>query len=614
MCGIVAYIGNKNATNHLLNGLKRLEYRGYDSAGICTLGKQNLHLCKEAGNVSKLVKAVQDQFDETLQEACQIGIAHTRWATHGKPTKINAHPHLDQSGQIALVHNGIIENFQSLKKHLEKKGYSFQSETDSEVLANLISEHFQGDLVQAVCDALSQVTGTFGLAVISNHEPNSIIVAKRGSPIVLGVSKNETLIASDASAIAAHTQRVIYLNDNDIAVITNDNIDIRDLNQVPVSREIAELDWSQETCEKGEFEHFMLKEIHDQPASLKNSIRGRLDFEKGSAVLGGLQSINPQKLAKIQRVIILGCGTSLHAGMLSQYAFEDLAGIPTHCYQSSDFRYRNPIIYPTDLIIAISQSGETADTLAAIREAKEHNALILSLCNVVGSTIARETGLGVYLHAGPEISVASTKAFSSQAIVLLMLSLKLARNRRFSQARGQKLCQTIAQIPHAISQVLSQDAQIAETAKKLSHFDNVFYIGRNHLHPIALEGALKLKEISYIHAEGCQASELKHGSIALLDEKFPVIALLNDLNTNEKMLGTVEECLARKAPIVGIIQTGDEQAKTVCTHTIEIPACDTFTAPLVANVVLQLLAYHIAKIRGCEIDQPRNLAKSVTVE
>ena len=615
MCGIVGYVGKGNAPRYLINGLKRLEYRGYDSAGIAVLDPDSsqLHICKAVGKVVNVGNKVNEQWDEETRSNIHIGIAHTRWATHGSPTEPNAHPHRDQSGKIALVHNGIIENYRALKAKLEEQGSQFHSQTDSEVLAHLVGFHYNGDLFQAVTDALKQVEGTFGVSVISEDHPGTIITARRGSPIVLGVGEDESIVASDASAIVSHTSQVIYLDDNDIATVTADSIEIRDLNNVPVSREVAELTWTEEAAEKGGFDHFMAKEINEQPLAINNTVRGRLDLDLGSSVLGGLGR-DPRELADIQRVVIVGCGTSMHAGMVGEYAFEDLASIPAEVEQAAEFRYRNPIIGRNDLVIAISQSGETADTLAAIREAKQKGALVMGICNVVGSTIARETGRGVYLHAGPEISVASTKAFTCQVSVLLMLALKLGRTRRLSRNEGLNLCKEIETASTTVEKVLEQDSNIAEIAKCYHENEHMFFIGRGHLFPVALEGALKLKEISYIHAEGYHAAELKHGPIALLEEGTPVVALLNDVPGRDKMIGNVEECKARGAKIIGVITEGDEEAKQACDHYIEIPASHSLVTSITATVALQIFSYHIAKLRGCEIDQPRNLAKSVTVE
>lgn len=613
MCGIVGYIGKANAASVLIGGLKRLEYRGYDSAGIALLDGDRVTVSKASGKVANLSERAHSNWSPELFKKVTIGIAHTRWATHGPPTEVNAHPHLDGSGGIALVHNGIIENYRSLRARLEAKGDVFLSETDTEVLAHLIGDCDKGDLFQAVCDALHQVVGTFGIAVISSREPDRIITARRGSPIVIGVGDGETIIASDASAIVAHTQRVIYLDDNDIAIVTADAVDIRDLDNVAVTREIAELEQDAAATEKGGFEHFMLKEIHEQPDSLANAIRGRLDLQLGSSVLAGMGS-SQRELADLSRVVMVGCGTSLHAGMVGEYAFEDLADIHAGVQQAAEFRYRNPILGNRDFVIAISQSGETADTLAAVKEAKQKGAFVMSLVNVVGSTIARETGRGVYLHAGPEISVASTKAFTCQVSVLLMMALKLGRGRRYSRDEGLKLAREIQSIPSLVQQVIDKGEMIAEIATRYLDNEHAFFIGRGPMYPVALEGALKLKEISYIHAEGYHAAELKHGPIALLQEGTPVIAVACEGPAKDKTLGNVEECRARGARILGIVTEGDHEAEDVMDDFISVPRAHPLVATIPAVVALQIFSYHVARLRGCEIDQPRNLAKSVTVE
>lgn len=613
MCGIVGYIGKAEAPKVLINGLRRLEYRGYDSAGLAVMDGDRIAVAKAPGKVAALKDRARADWSAERFVRASTGIAHTRWATHGPPTEVNAHPHLDQSGDIALVHNGIIENYRSLRARLEGKGHHFLSETDTEVLSHLIGDCDKGDLFQAVCDALHQVEGTFGIAVLSAREPGRIITARRGSPIVIGVGDGETIIASDASAIVAHTQRVIYLDDNDIAIVTADSVDIRDLNNVPVTREIAELGMDASAAEKGGYEHFMLKEIHEQPDSLGNAIRGRLDLNLGTSVLAGMGT-SARDLADLNRVVIVGCGTSLHAGLVGEYAFEDLADINAEVQQAAEFRYRNPIVGSRDLVVAISQSGETADTLAAVREANQKGAFVMSLCNVVGSTIARETGRGVYLHAGPEISVASTKAFTCQVAVLLMMALKIGRGRRYSRDEGIRLAREIEMIPALVQKVVAQDAQIAKIAESYANEEHAFFIGRGPMYPVALEGALKLKEISYIHAEGYHAAELKHGPIALLVDGTPVVALACDIPGKDKVLGNIEECRARGARILGIVTEGDDESAECMDDFIAIPRCHPLVATIPAVVALQLFSYHVARLRGCEIDQPRNLAKSVTVE
>jgi glucosamine--fructose-6-phosphate aminotransferase (isomerizing) len=613
MCGIVGYTGCNSGIQVLIDGLKRLEYRGYDSAGIALAGKKGLSVVKSIGKVKFLEEACRREWSDFAMLPCYAGIAHTRWATHGAPSETNAHPHLDSAGNFAVVHNGIIDNYQSLKRRLIADGAVFKSDTDSEVIAHLIAECYHGDFIQAVASAVKQLDGTYGIAVISSFHPDTIITARKGSPIVIGVGEHENIVASDISAIVAYTKHVIYLMDGDIAVLTPDRIDLRNIDNVPVDREIAKVTWDAEAAQKGNFAHFMLKEIFEQPDSVSNAIRGRLNREMQSAVFSGL-NLSPRELAQIDRVVFAACGTSMHAGMLGEYFFEDIAGIPAEVEQAAEFRYRNPILTPNTMVVPISQSGETADTLAAVREATAKGAIVTAVCNVVGSTIARESGRGIYLHAGPEISVASTKAFTCQTTVLLMMALLFARNRRLDRMEGAKLLEEIATLPDLIRQVLDQADHIKTIAKRYAAAEDFFYIGRGCLYPAALEGALKLKEISYVHAEGYQAAELKHGPIALLDEKVPVVALANDIPGKDKMLGNIQECRARKSPVIAVTTFGDRAAEGIVDDIIQIPACSRFAAPIPTVVALQLLAYYIACERGCEVDQPRNLAKSVTVE
>ncbi len=613
MCGIVGFVGNRGATDILLGGLKRLEYRGYDSAGLVMVEDRALHILKGTGKVRDLEQTVYAKWDAEFRGRARVGIAHTRWATHGSPTAENAHPHLDQTGHIAMVHNGIIENYVALRAQLKAKGHTFHSQTDSEVLIHLIGELYKGNLAEAVCAALKHVEGTYGIAVVSVNEPDEIVVARKGSPLVIGLGENETIVASDVSAIIAHTRQVIFLDDDDVAVLTAQGADIRNIHNVPVSREVAKVDWDVGAAEKGGFEHFMLKEIFEQPDALENTLRGRLDETMGTAILSGL-SLSPRELAGIRRLVIVGCGTSLNAGMVGKYYFEELADLPTEVEQAAEYRYRNPIIQPDDMVVAISQSGETADTLAAVREAKQRGALVVGICNVVGSTIAREAGRGVYLHAGPEIGVASTKAFTCQLAVLLMMALKIGRCRRLSRQRGSEICAEIRKIPGLVRSVLQRNDEIIAVAAQYAKAKDFFFLGRGCMYPVALEGALKLKEISYIHAEGYHAAELKHGPIALLDDQVPVMALINDLVGREKMVSNVQECRARHAPVVGVITEGDDSIAQHVNGVIHVPKCSHLTAPIPTVVALQLFAYHVARIRGCPIDQPRNLAKSVTVE
>jgi len=611
MCGIVGYTGNRQVTEVLLQGIRRLEYRGYDSAGIALLEDGNFRVIKSVGKVAGLVEKVGQNGHGS--PGIKTGIAHTRWATHGAPTEANAHPHLDSQNNFAVVHNGIIENYSVLRDRLIKKGHKFLSETDSEVIPHLIQEFYQNDFASAVIQALQQIEGTYGIVVSSKNHPGQLIAARKGSPIVIGVGENEMIVASDIMAIVSYTAKVIYLNDGDVALINPNNVEIRNIHNVPVSRGTSTIDWDIRLVEKGGFEHFMLKEIHEQPESITNAVRGRLDHANGTAILSGL-NMQPQDLVAIDRIIIAACGTSLHAGMIGKYYFEELAGILTEVEQAAEFRYRNPIVGVNTLALAISQSGETADTLAAIKEAKMKGAQVAAICNVVGSTIARETERGVYIHAGPEISVASTKAFTSQVAVLLMMALKLARSRRFTQQEGIILSNEIEMIPELIQKVIDRSKEIEKIAKKWSGAKDFFFIGRGYLYPAALEGALKLKEISYIHAEGYHAAELKHGPIALLDPSVPVVALANDVLGKDKTISNIQECKARKSPVIVTATEGDEGMKQLTDDVLWIPRTSKYLAPLPTVVALQLLAYYIAKERGCPIDHPRNLAKSVTVE
>jgi len=612
MCGIVGYVGRSAAAPVLLGGLRRLEYRGYDSAGLSVQEGKGVLTLRAVGKVARLADKVRAEWTDDRQSACTVGIAHTRWATHGAPTEANAHPHADASGRIRLVHNGIIENYRVIRAKLEAKGHVFASETDTEAVSRLVGEYYKGDLRKAVISALRQVEGAYGIAVISADEPGRIVVARKGSPLVIGVGEGECLVASDPSALISHTRRVIYLDDGDVALVTADSVDITDLDHAPIDRDVAELEFEAGAVEKGGFEHFMLKEIHEQPESVRNALRGRLDLLNGTAVLSGMGA-SARELLDLHRIVMVGCGTSLHAGMVGDFAFEDLAALQAEVQPAAEFRYRNPLVDGRDLIVAISQSGETADTLAAVREAKDKGAMVMGLVNVVGSTIAREAGRGVYLHAGPEISVASTKAFTGQVAVLLLMALKLGRGRRLSRERGLALAAEIARLPELIEAVLRQDAAIAKVASSMAGHEHAFFLGRGPMHPVALEGALKLKEISYIHAEGYHAAELKHGPIALLTPGMPVVVLANRSHVVGKTLGNAEECKARGARIIAVVTEGGPEA-AIADDVIRIPDCDPLIATIPAAVALQLLSYHVARLRGCPIDQPRNLAKSVTVE
>ena len=615
MCGIVGFTSRTaSAVGPLVNGLRRLEYRGYDSAGVALEGADGLRVYKQTGKVAELDKLLKGALKtEEEQAKYTIGIAHTRWATHGLPTRANAHPHVADDGNLALVHNGIIENYAALRTGLEKRGCTFLSQTDTEVLAHLVATFDRGDFLSAVSQALKQVEGTYGIATISAKHPGEMIVARKGSPLVIGLGEDETVVASDVSAIVAYTRQVVYLKDGDIARVTPEGVQIYSLDNAPVSREVQEVDWDLGAIEKGGFDHFMLKEIFEQPDALRNTIRGRLDKQGATAVLAGL-NLSPRDLAAIRRLVIIGCGTSLHAGMVGKYLFESLADLPTSPEQAAEFRSSNPSVGPDDWAIALSQSGETADTLAAVRESIRKGALVSGLCNVVGSTIAREAGRGVYLHAGPEISVASTKAFTAQVTALLMMALKMGRTRRLSHEEGARLVNEIERIPELVAEVVKQNDAIAEIAEKYAQAKDMFFIGRGSLYPTALEGALKIKEVAYVHAEGYQAAELKHGPIALLSEQTPVVALLADVPGKEKTVGNVQECRARQAPVLGIVTEGDTDAAAHVNDAIFIPRTSPEIAPIVTVVALQLFAYHVARLRGCEIDQPRNLAKSVTVE
>ena len=612
MCGIVGYFGKRKASDILVDGLRRMEYRGYDSAGIACVFDGTIGVVKNPGKIRALRERVDASDLDSVKKAT-VGIGHTRWATHGQPNEVNAHPHQDASGHFAMVHNGIIENYKSIKNGLAQHGIECVSDTDSEVLVQLIAFCYKGNLEEAVSEALKKVKGTYGIVVMTDHEPGKLVAARCGSPIVIGVGREEILVASDASAIIPHTRDAVYLEDYDMAVITADGMQMLDLQRAPVDREIMAMEWDEGAAEKGEYEHFMLKEMFEQPIAIRNAIRGRLDFEMGTSVLSGLD-FSPRDAAMINRVLVVGCGTSMHAGMVGEYAIEEMAGVLAEVEQAAEFRYRNPIITPTDLVIAISQSGETADTLAAVREAKNKGAVVAAICNVVGSTIARETGRGVYLHAGPEIGVASTKAFTCQVSVMLMMALKIARTRRMPLNEGEVLGRWIERLPELVEQVLAQNDAIKTVAEKYAKCDNAFFIGRGYLFPVALEGALKLKEISYIHAEGYHAAELKHGPIALLEECTPVVALLNNVPGKDKTFGNAEECKARKAPVIAVVSEGDEETGEEFSDVIVVPDCPPCIAPVPTAVALQLLSYHIAAARGCEIDQPRNLAKSVTVE
>jgi glucosamine--fructose-6-phosphate aminotransferase (isomerizing) len=618
MCGIVAYVGKKNAQPILLEGLKRLEYRGYDSAGVCIGYNNSLHVRKAVGRISVLESALEDHNNHL--PAGNIGMAHTRWATHGVPNEINAHPHVDDTLKIALVHNGIIENYSILKQFLIDKGHKFQSQTDTEVLAVLVGHFYKtavangtGKLAKAVQLALHEARGTYGIAVMAADEPKTLVVARKGSPLIIGVGQNEYVVASDAAAIVEHTTQVVYLNDNEMAVINPDGFKTMTIDDVPVTPEIKEVEFRLEQMELGGYEHFMLKEIFEQPTSIENCLRGRIDLHEGRVILGGV-SRYARDLVRARRVIITGCGTAWHAGLVGEYLLEDLAKIPTEVEYASEFRYRNPIVEDGTFVIAISQSGETADTLAALREAKERGAQAFGIVNTVGSTIARETDAGIYLHVGPEIGVASTKAFSGQVVVEALLALFIARRKYMSQAVLTEFLSALQSIPGHVRNVLLQSDQIRHVAHLYKDKENWLFLGRGYNYPVALEGALKLKEISYIHAEGLPAAEMKHGPIALISPGMPVVFIATRGSQYEKILGNIQEVKARGGKIIAVASEGDEHIHTVADHVFTVPEIIEPLQPLLTVVPLQLLAYHAAVARNCNVDKPRNLAKSVTVE
>ncbi len=610
MCGIVGYTGNRPAVALVLEGLKRLEYRGYDSAGLAVVDDGRLEIVKAAGRITVLER----ELGSTLPPG-HTAIAHTRWATHGAPTTVNAHPHSDCGGTLALVHNGIIENAGALRTALTKRGHVFRSETDTEVLPHLVEElHAQGrPLVEAVAAALRQVEGTYGIAIVSTREPDTIVAARRGSPLLVAIGNGENFVASDASAVLAHTRSVVYLDDGEIAEVRPGDYRILDLAAVEKEKVVTQVDWDLATIERGGYAHFMLKEIMEQSESVRNTLRGRLLEDEGTVKLGGL-NITDEDLLKVQRIVITGCGTSWHAGLIGEYMMEELARIPTEVEYASEFRYRNPIVDERTLVVGISQSGETADTLAALREAKRRGARTLGLVNVVGSTIAREVDGGIYLHAGPEIGVASTKAFTSQIAALALLTLKMGRLRALSILQGREVVRALARLPDLVSQVLAKAPQVEQIAERLQRATNVLYLGRGYNFPVALEGALKLKEISYIHAEGYPAAEMKHGPIALIDDLMPVIFIAPKDAVHQKVVSNVEEVRARGGRVIAIVTEGDAALSKLADQRIAIPETLDLLTPVLSVLPLQLFAYYIAVRRGCNVDQPRNLAKSVTVE
>jgi glucosamine--fructose-6-phosphate aminotransferase (isomerizing) len=615
MCGIVGYIGWQEASPLLLKGLKRLEYRGYDSAGIALLNGSTLTVMKQKGSVSGLEK-------DTLvlrasMQGATAGIGHTRWATHGEPSDRNAHPHLNAAGDIAIIHNGIIENYSALKQELVSEGYQFLSATDSEVLVHLIDWIWKQDplldLESATRSALRHVEGAYGLCVVSSREPDKIVVARKGSPLVIGIGLGEFFIASDAAPIVEHTKKVVYLADGELAVVRRGGYCVKSIENIEQQKTVTELDFTLEKIEKGGFEHFMLKEIFEQPEVVHDVMRGRVRLDEGWLRLGGIADYL-DRLKQAKRIVICACGTSWHAALLGEYLIEEFARIPVEVDYASEFRYRNPLVGVEDVVIVISQSGETADTLAALRTAKEKGAMVMGICNVVGSTIARETVCGMYTHAGPEIGVASTKAFTAQVAMLYMLALSLSKGRTMSDSEITLHLRELSEIPEKVARILELDSQIKLIAERFKDAKNFLYLGRGFNFPVALEGALKLKELSYIHAEGYPAAEMKHGPIALIDEDMPVIILATRDNTYAKILSNIEEVRSRKGRVIAIASEGDTEVSRLTEEVIYIPQASGPITPLLTVVPLQLLAYHIATLRGCNVDRPRNLAKSVTVE
>ena len=613
MCGIVAYVGQQEALPIIIKGLKRLEYRGYDSAGVALLDQRGLSIYKKKGKVAELEKFLE----ETGEVHAKVGIGHTRWATHGEPNDVNAHPHYSSSERFAMIHNGIIENYEVLKKDLLKKGYIFQSETDTEVFVKFIEDIYQHNgcsLEEALRLALHKVVGAYAIVLINLEEPNTLIAARKGSPLVIGVGEGEYFFASDATPIIEYTNKVVYLDDYEIAVVRNGELQIKTIENVATNPYINQLEMELEAIEKGGYEHFMLKEIFEQPKSISDCLRGRLDAKSGRLVLGGLREYM-NKFQNAERIIITACGTSWHAGLVAEYLFEEFARIPVEVEYASEFRYRNPVINEKDFVIAISQSGETADTLAAIELAKSRGATIFGVCNVVGSSIPRTTHAGSYTHAGPEIGVASTKAFTAQISVLAMMALKLGYQRgTLPESTYIQLLHELAAIPAKVEKALKTNDIVEKIAAEYKDASNMLYLGRGYNFPVALEGALKLKEISYIHAEGYPAAEMKHGPIALIDEEMPVIFIATQDSSYEKVVSNIQEVKARKGKIVAVVTEGDTQVKALADHVIEVPLTHEAFTPLLSVVPLQLFSYHIAVMRGCNVDQPRNLAKSVTVE
>ncbi len=610
MCGIIGYLGQKPIVPVLMEGLKRLEYRGYDSAGIVTLSNGSINLVKQAGKISNLEALLADH---PLNGS--VGIAHTRWATHGVPNSENAHPHTDCRNKIALIHNGIIENYDVIKTELIAKGHQFRTQTDTEALVHLIEEFYKSGMSfeEAVRAALTQVEGTYGIAAVCSDEPEVIVAARKGSPLVVGIGDGENFVASDVSAIINHTKQVSYLDDGEMVVVRRNSIAVTTIGNQPVQKQVEKIAFDLERIEKGGYDHFMLKEIMEQPSTIQDAMRGRLLPEEGMARLGGLHEVM-DALLNARRILITACGTSWHASLIGEYLLEEFVRVPVEVEYASEFRYRDPVIEDNNVVIVISQSGETADTLAALREAKRKGATVIGICNVVGSTIARDVHAGVYLHAGPEIGVASTKAFTSQVTLLTLLTLLLARHRNMSAAKGVEIVQEMMTLPGKVEKILGLREEIKKIAQIYHKSSNFLYLGRGYNFPVALEGALKLKEISYIHAEGYPAAEMKHGPIALIDDNMPVVFIATQDSTYDKIVSNIEEVRARRGKVIAIANEGDEEIKKRADHVIYIPHTKQMLTPILTIIPLQLLAYYIAILRGCDVDQPRNLAKSVTVE
>jgi glucosamine--fructose-6-phosphate aminotransferase (isomerizing) len=608
MCGIIGYIGTQGATPLLLEGLQRMEYRGYDSAGVAVMNGNGVETRKTAGKISNLEQSLAAR---PVQG--DTGIGHTRWATHGVPNETNAHPHIDCKGEIAVVHNGIIENSGTLRQGLEARGHEFASETDTEVIAHLIEEAFDGNLEDAVIEALWQIEGTYGIAVVSSRDRNKIVAARKGSPLLIGLGDGEYYVASDVSAILAHTREVVYLDDGDVAILTRNGYTVLNQRAQQLERRVSKIDWDLDQIERGGFDHFMLKEIFEQPETVENCMRGRLLPDQGTSKLGGL-NMTDEELLKFDNILITACGTSWHSALIGEHMLESLARVPVEVEYASELRYRNPIVSDRTLCIVISQSGETADTLAAMREAKARGAQTYGIVNVVGSTIARESDGGIYVHAGPEIGVASTKAFTSQIIALLLFTLKLARLRNLSMVDGKTIIEEMQALPAKIRNILDRAADIEKIAEEFKNSQNFLYLGRGYSFPTALEGALKLKEISYIHAEGYPAAEMKHGPIALIDEKMPVVFITPHDSVFDKVVSNVQEVKARGGRVIAITTRDEDALEGKLDYEFRIPETKDMLTPVLASVPLQLLAYYIAVKRGTNVDQPRNLAKSVTVE